>query len=286
VDAMAMNFKKELTGCIGYPVAENPSGVMMEAGYAGLGLDWRYLTMEVKSEHLGDAIHGIRACQFRGLNCTIPHKVAVIEYLDWLTPAAQKIGAVNCVILRGGELVGDNTDGKGFLQSLAAVRPVEGLRVILLGAGGAARAIGVELALAGAAHLTVVNRSADRGRALAVSIREGTGVAADFVPWVGDYAVPPEATLVVNATSIGLFPDVDARVPIAVDSLRPGMLVADVIPNPPRTRLLRDAEARGCTVLDGLGMLVNQGVICIRHWTGRDPDPEVMRRALEGIFAA
>ena len=101
------------------------------------------------------------------------------------------------------------------------------------------------------------------------------------MPWEGDYAVPEGTDIVVNATSIGLFPDVDARVPVDVDSLRPGMVVADVIGNPPRTRLIRDAEARGCTVLDGLGMLVNQGVIGIRHWTGVDPDPAVMRRALE-----
>ena len=269
----------------GHPVAENPTQAMIEPAFAAMGLDWRYLTVEVRPEGLHDAVFGARAMGWKGFNCTIPHKVAVIEYLDWLTPAAQKIGAVNCVILRNGELVGDNTDGKGFLQSVAAVRPVERLRVVLLGAGGAARAIGVELALAGAAHLTVVNRSADRGRTLAGAIREGTGVEAEFVPWAGDYAVPPEAKLVVNATSIGLFPDVDARVPIDLDSLRPGMLVADVIPNPPRTRLLRDAEARGCTVLDGLGMLVNQGVIGVRHWTGRDPDPAVMRGALEAIFA-
>ena len=105
-----------------------------------------------------------------------------------------------------------------------------------------------------------------------------------FAPWAGDYVVPEGTDILVNATSIGLFPDVDARLPLDPDSLRPGMVVADVIPNPPRTRLIRDAEARGCTVLDGLGMLVNQGVIGIRHWTGLDPDPAVMRRALEAAL--
>jgi shikimate dehydrogenase len=258
----------------------------MEAAFADLGIDWRYITMEVKPEDLGDAIRGAKACQFRGLNCTIPHKVAVISHLDRLSPAAETIGAVNCVVRRDDQWIGDNTDGKGFLQSLAALGPIRGLKVVILGAGGAARAIGVELALAGAAHLTIVNRSPDRGRTLADLIRQRTGVPAAFVDWEGEYPVPPGTDLVVNATSIGLFPDVEARVPLDAATLRDDLIVSDVIPNPPRTRLIREAEARGCTVLDGLGMLVNQAVIGIRLWTGRDPRPEVMRRALEEVFRA
>ena len=152
---------------------------------------------------------------------------------------------------------------------------------MIFGAGGAARAIAVEAALAGAASITVVNRGRERGEELADAAHRADVGRASFVAWDGDYAVPEGTDIVVNATSIGLFPDVDARVPLDVESLRPGMVVADVIGNPPRTRLIRDAEARGCTVLDGLGMLVNQGVIGIRHWTGVDPDPAVMRRALE-----
>ena len=278
---MAKNFLKELTGCLGFPVAENPTQVMIEAAYADMGLDWRYITMEVRPEDLGAAIAGIRACQFRGLNLTIPHKVAVIEYLDRLSPAAEAIGAVNCVIHRDGELIGDNTDGKGFLQSVSSLRAVTGVRAVILGAGGAARAIGVELAMAGAGHLTIVNRTAERGANLARLIRDRTGVLAEFAPWEGEYRVPDGTDLVINATSIGLFPDVEAEVPIDMATLRPGMIVCDVIPNPPRTRLVRDAERRGCLVLDGLGMLVNQGVIGIRLWAGRDPRPEVMRQALE-----
>ena len=206
-----------------------------------------------------------------------PHKIAVIAHLDRLSTAAKAIGAVNCVVHRDGELIGDNTDGKGFLQSVAAVRPIEGLRVVLLGAGGAARAIGVELALAGADHITVVNRDERRGRGLVEAIRAAANVRAEFVNWRGDYAIPEGTKLVVNATSIGLYPDVEARVPLDLDTLERGMIVADVIPNPPRTRLVRDAEARGCFVLDGLGMLVNQGVIGIKLWSGLDPRPEVMR---------
>jgi shikimate dehydrogenase len=200
-----------------------------------------------------------------------------------LTPAARAIGAVNCIARQGGRLLGENTDGKGFLQSVREVMPVEGKRAILLGAGGAARAIGVELLHAGVASLTVVNRGRSRGEELTAHLNRVAPGRATFAPWSGDYPVPA-TDLLVNATSVGLYPDVDARLPLRLDGLPPDTLVCDVIPNPPRTRLIREAAARGCRTLDGLGMLVNQGVIGIRLWTGREPDAGVMRRALEEIF--
>jgi shikimate dehydrogenase len=143
---------------------------------------------------------------------------------------------------------------------------------VVLGAGGAARAIAVEAALAGATAITIVNRDRARGSELVALLETRTPASAELVAWDRTFAVPAGTGIVVNATSVGLFPDVDARVDLDVESLAPGMVVADVIPNPPRTRLIRDAEARGCTVLDGLGMLVRQGAIGIRHWTGVDPD--------------
>jgi shikimate dehydrogenase len=278
------SFQQDLVGVFGFPVAENPTQAMIEPAFADMGLDWRYLTVEVRPEALGEAVRGARAMNWRGFNCTIPHKVAVLEFLDELSPAAQAIGAVNCVINRAGTLVGDNTDGKGFLQAVTDVRPVAGLRAVVLGAGGAARAIAVELALAGASHVAIVNRTPERGQTLTSLVRERTGVPSDFTLWEGMYQVPDGTDLLVNATSIGLFPDVDARVPVDTTTFRPTLIVCDVIPNPPRTRLVRDAERAGCTVLDGLGMLVNQGVIGIRLWSGRDPRPAVMRAALEAVF--
>ncbi len=274
------SFKQELVAVFGQPVAENPTQVMIEAAFHALDLDWRYLTIEVAPADLAGAVRGARAMGFRGFNCTIPHKVAVLPLLDELTPAASAIGAVNCVALRGGRLLGENTDGKGFLESVQAVAPVAGKAAVLLGAGGAARAIGVELLRAGAAGITVVNRDPGRGAELLGVLERAAPGRSRFVPWRGDYRIPDGTDLVINATSIGLYPDVDARVPLDVSTLRPGTIVCDVIPNPPRTRLVRDAEARGCTVLDGLGMLVNQGVIGIRLWTGREPDRAVMRAAL------
>jgi shikimate dehydrogenase len=159
-----------------------------------------------------------------------------------------------------------------------------GMRVVILGSGGAARAIAVELALAGTTAITLVNRSEQRCQDLVALLRKTIGVDARGVRWQDDYAVPVDTDVVINATSIGLYPAADARIPLAIASLTPAMVVADVIPNPPETRLICDARARGCRVIDGLGMLVNQGIIGITYWTGIIPDALVMRQALETVF--
>ena len=279
-----MNFLSDLTGSFAYPSAENPTVAMIEAAYHHHGLDWRYINCEVPPEKLADAVRGARAMGWHGFNCSLPHKVAVIEHLDGLGESAAIMGAVNCAVRRDGKFIGENTDGKGFVESLRETVDPTGKTLVMFGAGGAARAIGVETALAGVRAVTVVNRSEARGRALVALLNEKTPARAEFAPWTGDYRVSDGTDIVVNATSIGLYPDIEARLPLALDSLKAGMVVADVIPNPPRTRLVRDAAARGCAVIDGLGMLVNQGVISIKYWTGVDADPRVMRAKLEALF--
>lgn len=281
-----MSFLSVLTGSFAMPAAENPTVAMVEAAYRHHGIDARYINCEVAPEDLGDAVRGARAMGWAGFNCSIPHKVAVINHLDGLGESATVIGAVNCVVRRGPRLIGENTDGLAFVAALRTVAEPRGRSLMLLGAGGAARAIAVEAARAGAARITVVNRDRGRGAELVALLNERTPTKAELVVWDGVQRVPEGTDIVVNATSVGLFPDVDARLELEVADLRPGMVVADVIPNPPRTRLVRDAEARGATVLDGLGMLVQQGVAGIRHWTGVDADPAVMRRTLAAIFGA
>ncbi len=271
---------QEIVAVFGQPVAGNPTQYMMEKAFVQVGLDWRYLTLEVAPDDLGDAVRGMRAMGFRGCNLTIPHKVEVIRHLDRTSEAAALMGAVNCVNRVGDELVGENTDGKGFVQSLKEVTDPAGKQVVILGAGGAARAIAVETALAGAAEITIVNRGTERGEELARLVNDKVGVPAKFVPWEGDYGVPPAIEVVINATSIGLG-DAEARVPLDMGTLESDMVVADVIFNPPETRLLRDAQERGCKTLDGLGMLVNQAVIAFKIWTGQDANADVMREALE-----
>jgi shikimate dehydrogenase len=261
-------------------VAGNPNQFMMERALAAAGLDWRYLTLEVPPDRLADAVRGIWGLGFRGASITLPHQVAVTALLDELTPSASAIGAVNCVIVKEGKLVGENTDGKGFVDALRPKCDPVGKRIIILGAGGAARAVAVELALAGAADITIVNRTASRGEELVARLSDKAGVTARFVAWRGDYAIDPAADVVINATSIGMN-DSAARTPVATANLRPGMVAADVIFSPPQTRFLRDAAAKGCQTLDGLGMLVNQAALGFSLWTGVEPDTAVMRDAAE-----
>ena len=215
-----------------------------------------------------------------GFNCSIPHKVAILEYLDALAPSAEIIGAVNCVINRDGYLTGENTDGQGFVNALRTISDPAGKRFVILGAGGAARAIAVESALAGATHIQIVNRTTSRGSELAALVNERTPAAADFTVWEGTYHVPDDTDIVINATSIGFFPSTGTP-DVDPDTFRPDMVVADVVANPPDTVFLQSAAERGATTLQGLGMLVNQALTNARLWTGRTLDAGVMRKALE-----
>ncbi|MDQ1580236.1 MAG: shikimate dehydrogenase [Microbacteriaceae bacterium] len=259
---------------------------MIEAAYRHHGMDARYVNCDVAPDDLGAAVRGAVAMGWVGFHCSLPHKIAVIRHLDELAESAEVIGAVNCVVVRDGRLVGENTDGQGFLTSLRTTVDPRGKRVVIFGAGGAARAIAVELALAGAVQLTIVNRDRERGAELADLVRRRTPAGAEARVWDGAFRVPADTNIVVNATSIGLFPEVKERPDVDYASLTDGMVVADIIPNPPHTAFLAEAEARGCVVINGLGMLVNQGVISIKHWTGVDADPAVMRAALREIFVS
>lgn len=282
---MSKSYRAELVGVFGDPIDENPTVAVEEAAFRHLHLDWRYLTIRVKAEDLGAAMAGLKAMNMAGVNLTIPHKCEALKYLDELSEAARIIGAVNVVVNRDGRLWGDNTDGKGFLKALRdAGHEAAGRRAMILGAGGAARAIAVELALAGAARVDVVNRSAQRGEALARLLREKTRAACDYHPWTSRFAVPEGVDFLVNATSVGLYPAVEQCPDLDMDSIRPGTLVCDVVTNPPETAFLRAAAARGAQTIDGMGMLVNQGAINFELWTGREAPREVMMRALRAEF--
>ncbi|WP_018151900.1 shikimate dehydrogenase [Leeia oryzae] len=283
---MVPDFLLSLTGSFAMPAAENPTVAMMEAAYRHHGLPWLYINCEVAPENLADAVRGARAMGWRGFNCSIPHKVDVIRHLDGLGKSAALIGAVNTIVRRGDLLIGENTDGKGFVQAMKEVIDPAGKHVWIFGAGGAARAVSVEMALAGAAKITIANRGAERGLEVVDLLNRHTPAKAAFHAWHSEVSIPAETDIVINATSIGLYPHTEQRLNLDVASLRPEMVVADGIHNPPRTHLIRAAEARGCRVLDGLGMLVNQGAIAIKYWTGIDVEVSVMRQALSEIFDA
>ena len=284
---MDKNYRAELVGVLGDPVDGNPTGVMEEAGFEHAGLNWRYLTVRVLPDGLDDAMRGVKAFHMRGINLTMPHKINVLKYLDALSDAARLIGAVNTVVCRpDGTLYGENTDGKGFVQSLReAGIAIEGQSVCLLGAGGAARSIGVECALAGASSITVVNRNVDRGAELARLISEHTAARSDFIPWQGAAQIPDGTDILINATCVGLHPHGDERPDVDYDGIRPGMTVCDVVFNPKDTRFLAEAARRGAVTVDGLGMLVNQGCINFELWTGKKAPKEVMYARLKAEFA-
>jgi shikimate dehydrogenase len=279
------NYLDNLVGVFGHPVAENPGVVIQEAAFADLGLArWRFLTIDVDPGALGAAIQGLKAFKMRGANCTIPHKIEVLKFLDVIAPSARLIGAVNTIVNDGGRLTGENTDGKGFMIALqgASIEP-GGKRVVVLGAGGAARAICVELALAGARKLTIVNvpRDAHLAESLVKTLREGTKVEVEYVPWAGRTRLPPDADVLVNATSIGLYPNVNDKPDLDYDSIGKNVYVQDVIPNPAFTPFLQEADRRGLRWQSGLNMLINQAALNIVMWTGKQPNKEVMRKALE-----
>jgi len=283
---MVTSLRHDLVGAFGDPIDENPTGVMMEPAFAAAGLNWRYQLLHVGAADLPAAVAGARALGFRGFNLTIPHKVAVLEHLDAVAPDAALMGAVNTVRREGDRLIGENTDGKGFLRSIREDAGVDpgGKFVVFLGAGGAARAMTVELALAGVEHITIVNRSLGRGTELVKLLNEKTPARAQFVPWIDTYRVPQGTNILVNATSIGLYPNTSDIPAVDMTSIAPDTLVCDVIPNPPNTGFLAAAQARSARTLNGLGMLVHQGAIAFKLWTGIDADEQVMRDALERFF--
>ena len=282
---MAKCYRAELVGAFGCPIDENPTGVMEEAAFAAKGLNYRYLTIKVNKGDLEPAVQAVRAFNMRGVNCTIPHKVEVLKYLDELSEAAEIIGAVNTIINNDGKLFGENTDGKGFITALKdAGVSVAGKNITVLGAGGASRAISVECALAGAKKLTIANIDKETGEELVKLINERTQADAEFILWDHPVEVPADTDIFVNATSVGLFPNVNEKPDVNYDTVTSNMVVSDVIFNDPHTLFLQEAEKRGAKTVNGLGMLVNQGVVNFTLWTGVEAPIDVMTQTLKDEF--
>jgi shikimate dehydrogenase len=227
----------------------------------------------------------MRAMNMRGINLTIPHKVEVLQYLDELSEAAEIIGAVNMVVNKNGKLWGENTDGKGYLMSLkdSGISP-EGKNITILGAGGAARAISVECALAGAKKITIANIEREQGEVLVGLIEKRTDVKAEFIMWDKPVEIPADTYILSNATSVGLYPEVNQKPNINYDSIHSDMVVTDVIFNDPHSLFLQEAEKRGAKTINGLGMLVNQGALNFYLWTGVKAPIEVMTNTLKKEF--
>ena len=257
---------------IGDPVAQSLSPTIHNAAFASTGFDGVFVALPVRSDNLAAAIAGVRALDLLGVSVTMPHKAAVISHLDDVRPAAA-LGAVNCVVCDGDRLLGANTDGVGFVDAVraASVDPV-GARVLVLGAGGAARAVIRALVEAGVAEVGVVNRSVDRAEA---AVRLGGGAAR-----VAKATDAPDYDVVVNATSVGMGVAASDRVlPLAADLLRPGHVVVDLVYDPVDTGLLDAARAVGARAVDGVGMLVHQAAHAFTLWTGLEAPVAVMEAA-------
>lgn len=264
-----------VVGVMGYPVAHSLSPLLHNTAFAAMGLDWVSVGFPVPEGAAAGALTGMRALGLAGLSVTMPHKTTVAALVDRCSPVAVSLGAVNCVIRQDGALVGDNTDGEGFVASLrrgAGFEP-DGARCLVVGAGGAARAVVLALAESGAAEVVVVNRHPGRAEA-----------AAALAGRVGRVGGPDEAAgaaLVVNATPVGMAGTASAGdVPLVpATSIGPGQVAADLVYHPLRTEWLVSADANGATVVSGLGMLVHQAAAQLRRWTGQDPPVGAMWQA-------
>lgn len=282
---MGKNYRNELVGVLGDPVDDNPCVVVQEAAFRALGLSYRYLTIRVKAGDLERAMDGVRAMNFKGVNITMPFKTEVLQYLDGVSDSAAVMGAVNTVCVRNGKLYGENTDGKGFLMSLLEGNiALEGKKAVLLGAGGAARAIAVELANAGVKQIVIVNRGKERGEALTALINEKTSACAEYIPWDEVYSLPTDADVLVNCTSIGFELGGQGKPNIDYGTISDIMTVCDVVPSATDTPFLTEAKKHGARTFDGLTMLVNQGVLGFELWTEQEAPVDTMRLALEEEF--
>lgn len=270
-------------GLIGWPVGHSLSPAMQNAAFAALGMDWEYILLPVPPGEVGAAVRRLAARGFRGANVTVPHKEAVMPYLSHVTEAARAIGAVNTIVVEeDGTLLGENTDWTGFLAALreAGFEP-EGRRALILGAGGAARAVAYALARSGA-HAVVLNRTLERAEALVRDLGPATPRGLLEAGPLEPTALIREARradLLVNATSVGMWPRADESpwpdgLPIPAH-----LVVMDLVYRPLETKLLRQAREAGARTVDGLGMLVHQGARAFECWTGRPAPVEVMRAA-------
>jgi shikimate dehydrogenase len=271
-----------LCGIIGDPIEHTMSPVMHNTAFSKLRLNYRYVPFRVKKEELGKAIERMRALKMRGLNVTIPHKVAVIPFLDELDPLAKEIGAVNTIVNDDGVLTGYNTDAVGFLRALLAkgIEP-KGRNVVILGAGGASRAISFVLAKRGC-DVLILNRTLYKARELASRVSEACRKEVSALELNRENVTRAlgETDILVNTTSVGMSPNVE-ETPVSADFFsevkNPTLVVFDIVYNPVRTRLLREAEKAGAKTISGLDMLVWQGALAFEKWTGLDAPLGLMK---------
>jgi len=282
-DERCLTGKTGVLGVIGDPIAHSLSPAMQNAALEALALDYIYVPFHVSPLHVKEAIAGMKALGLRGLNVTIPHKVAVIDCIDEIEPVAGLIGAVNTISNEGGYLVGYNTDACGFLRSLKeeANREPQGQRITIVGAGGSARAIGFQLAVSEVDHLVIANRTKSSALALAEEIGGKTRCSTVGIGLDELESYLPATDILINTTSLGMYPQVDTMPPVECGKLPASALVCDIVYNPSETLLLKKAAACGLPTLPGLGMLVYQGAAALEIWLQVKPPVHVMKAVVQ-----
>lgn len=273
--------KTSVFGIIGDPVEHSLSPGMHNAAFDSVGLDHIYVPFNVKTEELEDAINGARAMGIRGLNITIPHKTEVIKYLDYLDIAAGLIGAVNTIEFGENGAVGHNTDGIGAIRAIEEVTPVKEKKIMVLGAGGAARAISFQLLLSEAENLVISNRTIEKAQELKDDLVEKLDQEVIITDLGSDLKKELEDTdILINTTPIGMYPNINHKPLITADMMHKELIVNDIVYNPLKTGLIMEAEKAGAKTISGIKMLMYQGIESFRIWTGIEPPIEIFQNAL------
>nr|WP_258398955.1 shikimate dehydrogenase [Brevibacillus laterosporus] len=271
-----LHSKTTMVGLFGRPVGHSLSPVMHNTAFEHNQLPYAYAAFQVDDHQIKEAVEAIRALGMRGVNVTIPHKIAVIPYLDKIDPLAERIGAVNTIVNEDGTLIGYNTDGTGYVRSLleeTGINPTEQV-VTLLGAGGAARAVACTLVERGVKEIRIVNRSLERAEMLAMAL--GSQIPVRVYSFSQAEQAILDSTLLINTTSIGMYPHIH-EMPVDKECLRADLIVSDLIYNPLETKLLQHAKAIGATHHSGVGMFINQGGLAYELWTGEAAPTDKMR---------
>ena len=274
--------KTKILGVIGHPIEHSMSPIMHNTAINDLKLDYVYLAFDIEPQDLSKAIDGIRALNIKGISVTIPHKEAIMEYLDEIEPIAKNIGAVNTIKNKNGYLKARNTDGAGGKQSLIENGcELSDKKVLFIGAGGAARALSYFLA-EDVAQIIFLNIRKERSKLLAKELNEKTGVKtfADSISNKNLKKFCSTSDILINASPIGMYPKIE-ETPVPKEFLHKNLFVFDIIYNPLKTKLLKNAEDIGCKTLGGLDMLVNQGFLAFEWWTEKTPKKELMRNTVK-----
>ena len=272
----AITAKTKLFGLLGNPVGHSMSPFMQNQFLEQCDIDGAYLAFAVEKDAIGEAIKGMHALGMQGANVTIPHKEAVIPYLCGMSKAAEACGAVNTLIYTPEGYYGDNTDGAGLLAALEVNNgwKADGKRILIIGAGGAAKGVAVAMALQGAAEICIANRTIEKAQSLAdqISALSDTATKAVSMQELENPALYAQYHTIVNTTSLGMSPNVDDMAPVCTDALNENHLVVDLIYNPMETKLIRLAKEKGAQTASGLGMFIYQGVLAFEKWTGKRPE--------------